>query len=246
MMKVEYGTDIGPVRSSNQDACECGLFSENSAWAIVCDGMGGANGGDVASKTAVEELKKTILSEFAEDMTAEQLRAMLSHAIQKANTAVYSLSREHSALRGMGTTVVLMIAAGKMLHIAHVGDSRAYLYGEHEIKQVTTDHSYVQDLVKLGHITQEEAKVHPQRNIITRVLGVHPEVQCDYFRCDFTLGDIALACSDGLSNYVPEEQLKEYISQYQSDGPLLVEKLIRHATDHGGSDNITVAVLLNL
>lgn len=245
-MKIEYGTDIGPVRSSNQDACECGMFSEKSAWAIVCDGMGGANGGDVASKTAVETLKKTILSEFTEEMTAEQLEAMLLRAVQKANNVVYSLSREQSALRGMGTTVVLMVAAGKRLHIAHVGDSRAYLYGDHKVRQVTTDHSYVQDLVKLGHITQEEARVHPQRNIITRVLGVHPEVQCDYFQCDFTLGNVALACSDGLSNYVPEELMENYISQYQGDSALLVEKLIRYAAENGGSDNITVAVLLNL
>ena len=145
----------------------------------------------------------------------------------------------------MGTTVVLLIATKGTLHVAHIGDSRAYLRHEGVLTQITMDHSYVQDLVNFGQITQEEARVHPQRNIITRVLGVHEAVRCDYAAWDFSPGDLALACSDGLSNYMDEDLLDRYMEEYGDAGSTLPKELIRYAVECGGSDNITAAVIYN-
>lgn len=244
-MKVDYGTDVGALRESNQDSCECGLFSPNSAWAVVCDGMGGANGGNVASAVASEKIKEILLAGFNENMNRGSVKSLMHNAIARANDAVYAMSQEKEELRGMGTTVVLMVAMKGLLHVAHVGDSRAYLKNKEGLLQITMDHSYVQDLVNIGQITQEEARVHPQRNIITRVLGVHEEVKCDYDTFDFAPGDLALACSDGLSNYLEDAVLSEYIKKYEKDGKVLVDQLIHYAIESGGSDNITVAVLKN-
>ncbi len=244
-MRVDFRTDIGAVRQSNQDSCECGLFSPDSAWAIVCDGMGGANGGNVASSVALEKMKELLTTGFDENMSRENIKALMLNALAKANDAVYSMSMKQSNLRGMGTTGVLLIAAKGLLHVAHVGDSRAYLRDKDGLRQITVDHSYVQDLVNLGQITKEEARFHPQRNIITRVLGVHEEVSCDYSVFDFIPGDLALACSDGLSIYVDEAQLSKYIEKYGQDGKALSDELIKFAVKSGGSDNITVAVINN-
>ena len=142
-------------------------------------------------------------------------------------------------------TVVLLVAAKGTLHVAHVGDSRAYLRHGGVLTQITMDHSYVQDLVNFGQITQEEARVHPKRNIITRVLGVHEEVRCDYAAWDFSPGDLALACSDGLSNYMDEDLLDQYMEEYGDAGRTLPRELIQYAVQCGGSDNITAAVIFN-
>ena len=244
-MRVDFETDIGAVRTSNQDSCDCGMFSQNSAWAIVCDGMGGANGGNVASAIAVETIRQHLLSGFDENMSKPNLKNLMVNAINRANTAVYDTSLQQPELRGMGTTVVLLIATKGTLHVAHIGDSRAYLRHEGVLTQITMDHSYVQDLVNFGQITQEEARVHPQRNIITRVLGVHEAVRCDYAAWDFSPGDLALACSDGLSNYMDEDLLDRYMEEYGDAGGTLPKELIRYAVECGGSDNITAAVIYN-
>lgn len=244
-MRVDFETDVGAVRSSNQDSCDCGLFSPNSAWAIVCDGMGGANGGNVASAVAVETIRQQILSGFDENMSKPNLKNLMINAINRANDAVYQMSLEQPDLRGMGTTVVLMIATKGTLHVAHIGDSRAYLRHDEIVNQITMDHSYVQDLVNFGQITPEEARVHPKRNIITRVLGVHELVSCDYAAWDFSPGDLAMACSDGLSNYVDEDLLENYMERFGQEGHGLPQELIQYAVKCGGSDNITVAVIHN-
>ncbi len=245
-MRVDFATDIGAVRSSNQDACKCGIFPGGSAWAVVCDGMGGANGGNVASAIAVEQTERLLLNRFKEDMSQGNIKSMIVNAVLRANTAIYERAAMNAELRGMGTTIVLMLAVGKRLHIAHVGDSRAYLKDKDGIRQLTMDHSYVQDLVNFGQITKEEARTHPRRNIITRVLGVHDNVNVDYAVWDFNAGDIALACTDGLTNYVDEDLLKEYIDRYEGNGEALINELIQFAVDNGGSDNITIAVLNNI
>ncbi len=244
-MKVDCQTDVGAVRESNQDSCECGLFSQNSAWAIVCDGMGGANGGNVASAVALEKIRQFLLEGFHENLSRENIKTLMLNAVSRANDAVYAMSRERDDLRGMGTTGVLLVATKGLLHVAHVGDSRAYLKNKDGLSQITMDHSYVQDLVNMGQITREEARFHPQRNIITRVLGVHEEVRCDYSTFDFSPGDLALACSDGLSNYVDETLLSEYIEKYGQNENALTNELIQYAVKSGGSDNITVAVIHN-
>ena len=244
-MRVDFETDVGAVRSSNQDSCDCGLFSQNSAWAIVCDGMGGANGGNVASAIAVETIREQILSGINENLSKPNLKNLMINAINRANDEVHRISLEQPDLRGMGTTVVLMIATKGTLHVAHIGDSRAYLRHEGVLTQITMDHSYVQDLVNFGQITQAEARVHPKRNIITRVLGVHDQVRCDYAAWDFSPGDLALSCSDGLSNYIDEELLEQYMNQYEREEHALPRELIQFAVKCGGADNITVAVIRN-
>ena len=245
-MRVDFATDIGAVRSSNQDACKCGIFPGGSAWAVVCDGMGGANGGNVASAIAVEQTERLLLNRFKEDMSQGNIKSMIVNAVLRANTAIYERAAMNAELRGMGTTIVLMLAVGKRLHIAHVGDSRAYLKDKDGIRQLTMDHSYVQDLVNFGQITKEEARTHPRRNIITRVLGVHDNVNVDYAVWDFNAGDIAIACTDGLTNYVDEDLLEEYIDRYEGNGEALINELIQFAVDNGGSDNITIAVVNNI
>lgn len=245
-MRVDFATDIGAVRSSNQDACKCGIFPGGSAWAVVCDGMGGANGGNVASAIAVEQIEVLLLNRFKEDMSQGNIKSMIVNAVLRANAAIYERAATNTELRGMGTTIVLMLAVGKRLHIAHVGDSRAYLKDKDGIRQLTMDHSYVQDLVNFGQITKEEARTHPRRNIITRVLGVHDNVNVDYAVWDFNAGDIAIACTDGLTNYVDEDLLEEYIDRYEGNGEALINELIQFAVDNGGSDNITIAVVNNI
>ena len=244
-MRVDFDTDVGAVRSSNQDSCDCGLFSPGSAWAIVCDGMGGANGGNVASAIAVETIREQILAGFNENLSKPNIKNLMVNAISRANEAVHKASLEQPELRGMGTTVVLLIATKGTLHTAHVGDSRAYLRHQGELSQITMDHSYVQDLVNFGQITHAEARVHPKRNIITRVLGVHEQVRCDYNAWDFSPGDVALACSDGLSNYMEDELLEEYLDKYGETGNILAKELIQYAIECGGADNITAAVIYN-
>lgn len=244
-MRVDFATDTGPVRSSNQDACRCGLFSRDSAWAVVCDGMGGANGGNIASNIAVEQIENHLTSQYSENMSPGSVKGMLINAIYRANTAIYETAKEKAELRGMGTTAVIMLAAKGRLHVAHVGDSRAYLKNSGGLTQLTMDHSYVQDLVNFGQITKEQARTHPRRNIITRVLGVHDVVSADYSMWDFHSGDMALACTDGLTGYMEDSMLEEYMEKHGRNGEELTDLLIRYAVDCGGADNITVAVVNN-
>lgn len=244
-MRVEYATDIGAVRSSNQDACDGGLFPGGSAWAVVCDGMGGANGGNVASSLALEHIRGYLQKGFREGLSEGSMKSLLLNAVRGANDAVYQKSLEEPGLRGMGTTAVVMVAAGGTLHVVHVGDSRAYICNKCGVTQITEDHSYVQDLVNFGEITREQARKHPRRNIITRVLGVHETVRPDYNSCNFAPGDSALACSDGLSNYMEDSQMEEYVGRYGSDLQELARSMVAYALECGGADNITVAVVSN-
>lgn len=245
-MRVDFATDTGTVRSSNQDACRCGFFPEGGAWVVVCDGMGGANGGNVASSIAVEQIEKLLQKNYRASMNPGNIKSMIINAVHHANTAIYEEASKTKELQGMGTTTVVMLAVNNRLHVAHVGDSRAYLKNKNGIRQLTMDHSYVQDLVNFGQITKEEARTHPRRNIITRVLGVHYDVNVDYAVWDFDAGDIALACTDGLTNYMDEDLLDEYINKYSHSGETLVHELIQFAVDNGGSDNITIAVVNNI
>lgn len=240
-MVIECGTDVGAVRKINQDVCDCGSFSSDSVWGIVCDGMGGASAGDVASKLAVDTIRAHIMGNYHADMSSGNLKAMLLNAVTSANTAIYEASRQNTELIGMGTTAVVMVAAKGTLHIAHVGDSRAYIQNEEGLVQLTTDHSFVQNLVDFGQITEEEARVHPKRNIITRAVGVHETVRCDYISTEFSPGDTVIACSDGLTNYVSNQVIEQHIHDYS--GRKLIDALIADAIEAGGGDNITALVI---
>lgn len=242
-MRIECETNIGSVRLQNQDSCDCGNFSEKQVWGIVCDGMGGANAGNVASKIALEKIRAFILTNFYQGMSTKNIKAMLQSAVSRANTAVYEAAHENEDYIGMGTTAVVVLAEENRIHVVHVGDSRAYLMNKEGLHRITTDHSFVQNLIDFGQITESEARVHPKRNVITRVVGVHEEVEADYFMSDFCMGDTVLACTDGLTTYMSDDTLKEYIAQYS--GKTLIEKSIRYAVDAGGADNITVIAISN-
>ncbi len=244
-MRVDYATDVGAVRKSNQDACQCGLFPQGGAWAVVCDGMGGANGGNVASSVALSQIRDYLLAGYREGLSEGSMKSLMLNAVRRANDAVYQMSVEQPELRGMGTTAVVLVAEKDALHVVHVGDSRAYICNQCGLTQITEDHSYVQDLVNFGEITREEARRHPRRNIITRVLGVHETVRPDYTSCAFAPGDRAVACSDGLSSYMDDGIMEGYIQRYGGDGRELTKQMIQYALDCGGSDNITVAVVEN-
>ncbi len=244
MLKIFSKSDIGLVRHSNQDACKSGVFSDGSAWAVVCDGMGGANGGNIASSIAVDIISRQILSSYHEGMTDNSIKNLITSAIYNANLAIHEKALDDSSLSGMGTTVVVAIINGGIAHIAHAGDSRAYLITLNDsIKQLTTDHSMVQEMVNNGDITEQQAKKHPQKNIITRALGVESSIQIDYCENEFSSDCLLLICTDGLSNYVDAEQIFDFSGKMDAES--MTDQLVMLAKNGGGSDNITVVTIEN-
>lgn len=241
MIKVFSKSDIGLVRKANEDACRCGVFSSSAAWAVVCDGMGGVNGGNIASTIAVKEISAALLSGYRVGMAGDDIRSLLASAVGRANDAVHETAGSDAALTGMGTTVVAAVISDGTVHVAHAGDSRAYLIRNGTIRQLTTDHSVVQEMVENGDLTAQQAKTHPQKNIITRALGVEPSIHIDYGETPAPEGSRLLICTDGLTNYVDEENILALSSKLE--GEQLTEKLVELAKAGGGGDNITVAVL---
>ena len=240
-MKIYVDTNIGNRRSSNQDTYRYNVISDNLAWSVVCDGMGGVNGGDIASNTAADTIEAIIQNTLTDSLSESEIKELMIHAANEANSAVFSKAFDNLELKGMGTTVVLSIVKGNQLYLLHVGDSRAYIYKDSRTVQVTEDHSYVQDLVNRGEITKEEARVHPHKNIITRSLGVHSMVETDFSLLEIKSGEILVVCSDGLSDYLTEELLSEYLNKYKEED--IINGLIEYALHCGGNDNITVLTL---
>lgn len=237
-MKIFGKTDIGLVRSSNQDAFRIGKFDSGTVWAVLCDGMGGASGGDIASKMAVDLIAERILANYNDNMKTSSVANLLESAINFASIKIFDIAREDETLSGMGTTVVVTIIREGEAMISHAGDSRAYIISK-DIRQVTTDHSIVQEMLDRGEITEEEAKHHPIKNYITRALGVKDRISVDFTTEDFCENDILLMCSDGLSNMVESDSLKELIKCADDD---TCNKLVDTANSNGGKDNITVVI----
>lgn len=237
-MKIFGKTDIGLVRSSNQDAFRVGKFDSGTAWTVLCDGMGGASGGDIASKMAVDLIAERILGNYNDNMKTSSVANLLESAINFASIKIFDMAREDETLSGMGTTVVAAVIRDGEVMISHAGDSRAYIIGE-DIRQVTTDHSIVQEMLDRGEITEEEAKHHPIKNYITRALGVKDRISVDFTTEDFGEKDILLMCSDGLSNMIESDSLKELVKCADDD---TCKKLVDTANSNGGKDNITVVI----
>lgn len=240
-MEAYSRSDIGLIRSSNQDACFVKVESANCAWAVVCDGMGGANGGNIASSMTVDYICKTMNSEFSLDLTEEQLEKLLTETVIQANTVVFQKSIDDLDLSGMGTTCELVFVKGSQIKIVHVGDSRTYSIRGGKLKQLTEDHSVVQEMVRRGEITPAQAENHPNKNYITRAIGIREEVVIDYIESDFVYGDIILICTDGLSNMVSGVDLIKIA--HENRGEALVEQLVEKAKLGGGKDNITAVVI---
>lgn len=241
-MQVCSKTDIGLMRKSNQDYCRTGLLDDGTVWAIVCDGMGGANGGSTASRIATDTIAEQIAELYKDEKYRNDIEKLASTAIATANQRVYDISQKVYSLYGMGTTVVTVIVKDNTVHIVHAGDSRAYIYENGSVRQITKDHSMVQELVDMGQITPEQARNHPNKNIITRALGTKPNLKTDYnYYTGFSKGNVLIVCTDGLSNYMTDDSLAEFVRKYQGND--LADKLVENAKSMGGSDNITVVII---
>lgn len=238
-MQIYSKTDKGLKRETNQDGFFAAELAENIAFAIVCDGMGGANAGNIASETAIKTISDYVLHSFRVNMDNIAIGKLLKNALESANIEIYDMALKNKDLKGMGTTAVVALLNGDQAVIAHVGDSRAYIAGD-ELVSLTRDHSIVQSLIESGKITAEDAKVHPRKNVITRALGAEESVMPEIG--EFTLKDneCILLCSDGLWGYVPENDILNTLSSETND---VAEKLITLANDGGGGDNITVVIL---
>ncbi len=241
ILKIVAKTDTGLVRTSNQDSYAAGELPGSVAWAVVCDGMGGAAGGNFASSMAVKIISERISSSYRPGMSGNSIINMLTSAIVAANISVYEKGQENSDLTGMGTTVVVAIIADESVYVAHVGDSRAYILSNGKLNQLTKDHSLVQEMIDSGKLTPDEAKDDPRKNYITRALGVNNDVRVDFCQ-EFLSGDeIIILCTDGLTNFVKTDEFYELTE----DGNFyeFSERLVGRANNNGGGDNITVVTM---
>lgn len=242
-MKVFARSDIGKAREMNQDAYYASQPSDTVGLYIVADGMGGYNGGEIASTIAVTATKNYIESNFAEtEHTKEKLQELVKNAIEYANMLVYEKSKEQADLEGMGTTIEVALVHNNRVYIGHIGDSRIYRIRKNFIRKLTTDHSYVEKLVRDGTISRDEAAHHPKKNMLTKALGCTSFVEPDISVKGFLKDDILVLTSDGLTNMVKDEEIYNTI-QYNIE--CATEKLIDKANDAGGLDNITVIIVLN-
>lgn len=240
-MQVTGITDIGKVRTVNEDSY---FFSKDKVGEmpnlfLVADGLGGHNAGEVASKMAIDAVT-TYLKEYS----GKDCQAALTAAVADANQAVYAYGREHIDCSHMGTTLVGLVLLPQEYRLVNVGDSRAYLYRQGELHQLTKDHSPVQELQESGFITEEEAFSHQNRNLISRAIGIENDVLADFYCVPAEENDILLLCSDGLSSYLRRQELEEAFRQ-ETDVPALANKLVQAALNAGGGDNITVILVKN-
>ncbi|MBI2940725.1 MAG: Stp1/IreP family PP2C-type Ser/Thr phosphatase [Chloroflexi bacterium] len=240
MWRYEVGaeTDVGQVRELNEDAIFAGpVGAAETLLAAVADGMGGHAAGEVASRLAIETLVDTV-----ERQSARRPGERLRQAVLAANRAVWERSAQVAVERGMGTTLTAALFVGAQLEIGHVGDSRAYLFRAGTLRQLTQDHSWVAERVSEGHLTPEEARVHPYRHVITRVLGGDPRVEVDQVSLALQHGDVALLCSDGLTADVDDQMLAARLAAGLPAGET-ARALVALANARGGVDNISVIVV---
>ena len=237
-MKLFGKTDIGLVRETNQDAFSFGSFDDGNCWAVVCDGMGGVSGGQVASEICVEKVSEAIKRSYRKGITLSSAKNLLTTAINAANSAVFKEAQENIELKGMGTTVVAVLVLGSIAVVAHVGDSRAYLIND-EINQITKDHSFVMEMVRMGKLTLEEAKVHPKRNVITKAIGIEKIMPADTFIETLNKDSIILVCSDGLTAMVDDKEIEKVLRK-RTGLDRKADLLVELANKNGGNDNISV------
>lgn len=234
-MKVKSLTNIGLVRKINEDNY---LVDEIRNLFVVADGMGGHKGGEVASTLAIKTIDEFLII----DNNLENYRNILQKTIKKANTLIYKKAHENEDLSGMGTTLTAVLINANKLFIANIGDSRAYLITQAEIQLLTEDHSLVRELINSGEITEEAASSHPNKNILTRALGIEENIEIDLFEKEIKDGDYILLCTDGLTNLIKDEEICDIILGNEFEKS--VEKLMDLALQRGGSDNITL-ILIN-
>ncbi|WP_368654768.1 Stp1/IreP family PP2C-type Ser/Thr phosphatase [Ornithinibacillus sp. 4-3] len=240
-MEGQFLTDRGQVREHNEDAGGIFYSMSNQMLAIIADGMGGHQAGDVASELAVSLLKDTWQATDKKE-TPEQMETWLYSMINEMNTAIYNLAQEKSEYQGMGATLVIAASGDDFLTIAHIGDSRGYIYNEMGFSQLTEDHSLVNELVRTGEISQEDARVHPRKNIVLKALGIEEQVTADIRSFSFEYGDKLLLCSDGLTDKISNEELSSFL-EMKKDLSVVTKELIDLANERGGEDNISVIII---
>lgn len=240
-MEAYFLTDIGKVRSQNEDAGGIFYNRAHQVLAIVADGMGGHSGGDVASDLATGLIQK----KWEENPGLEhpkELEEWISNTTLEANELVFKESKETEGLEGMGTTVVIAACTEEFITIAHIGDSRCYLYSNSELKQLTDDHTLVNELLRAGQISPDDAVYHPRKNVLARALGTEIKVESEIQTIGWEAPDRLLLCSDGLINKVSDEELGEFLG---TEGSLreIGERMIALANERGGEDNISLALI---
>jgi len=231
-------TDPGCVREQNQDSYLIEQLDKHTVLCVICDGMGGAKSGNVASTLAADVFVQEVKSTWKPEMSGSQLDQMLSNAVKLANFTVYDQAQQFEEFDGMGTTLVAVLIHGKRATFVNVGDSRAYHVDRNGISQVTTDHSLVQMMVSRGEITREQARRYPGKNLITRAIGTEAVVFCDIFHKRMEKGDCVLLCTDGLSNMIDEQEMLFEIA-HGADQEQCCQRLLEIAKRRGAPDNVT-------
>lgn len=239
-MRIATKTDKGVVRNINQDSFAASQVG-GKVWAVVCDGMGGANAGGVASANAVKRITDVVERSINANMGAAYVRSTLQSSLETANAMIYDMAQKNEEYCGMGTTAVLTVILNSVAYFAHVGDSRLYICRAGQLEQLTNDHSVVQFMVENGQLTASEAKTHPRKNVITRAIGVDEKLCVDLGECSVEQGDRLLLCTDGLTNYVDTEDILKELTD--EDFESIPERLIDLANNGGGGDNITAVVI---
>lgn len=240
-MKAQFLTDRGLVRSHNEDSGGVYYHENGHLLAIIADGMGGHRAGDIASQMAVSLMKK-YWQQSETFSSPEYAEEWLLITLQKVNEEIYQQALNEEKYVGMGTTVVVTITTEEFVTIAHIGDSRCYLFNENGFQQITEDHSLVNELVRSGQISQADAEHHPRKNIVLKALGTEETVKAEVQSISWEQGDKLLLCTDGLTDKVTNQELSEYVSS-MSDLQETAKELIHLANDRGGEDNISVIII---
>ena len=235
-------TDPGCVREQNQDAYQITVLDRNTLLCAVCDGMGGAKSGNVASSLAVDVFVQEVKRTWKSDMDQDSLDQMLRSAVKLANFTVFDQAKQFEEFTGMGTTLVAVLVSHKEATVVNVGDSRAYLINDHSVRQLTTDHSLVQMMLSRGELTQEQARKYPGKNLFVRGIGTETIVECDIFHKGLSNGDCLLLCTDGLSNMLDEQELLFEVV-HASNKRNTCKQLLEIAKTRGAPDNVTCAII---
>lgn len=239
---IIYGaSSIGKIRKDNQDSYMFDTLNQSVSYAVVCDGMGGPSGGKTASSTAVSTFASNII-DIADDYSEEKLKIVIDNAIKLANSEIFNKSLKNTNLLGMGTTLVCAVVINETAYFINIGDSRAYIIRDEVIKRISHDHSAVQELVDQGFLTESQARNHPNKNIITRALGVEENIEYDFFKETVHPNDIIVLCTDGITNYIDDLEIPFEILK-NNNTETVPQKLIKLANSRGGSDNSTVVII---
>ncbi len=231
-------TDPGCTRPQNQDAFQIEKLNRNTLLCVICDGMGGAKSGNVASSLAVDVFVQEVKRTWVSGMDGEKIDQMLSNAVKLANFTVFDQAQQFEEFSGMGTTLVAVLVHGKTATIVNIGDSRAYSIKPDGVRQLTVDHSLVQMMIARGEITAEQARTYPGKNLITRAIGTESVVECDLYHRNLENGECLLLCTDGLSNLVDEQEMLFEIV-HDEDKKSGCERLLEIAKNRGAPDNVT-------